>query len=92
MNIKTQRLTIAGLCLALCLPRHKLLSLYIALISAMIAGRLVWGAVKAFLLGLGGSAFTLKMFMAGALFDAIPGIILHLALIPLLVYGLEIKK
>ena len=71
------------------LPRHKLWSLYVALIGAMIAGRLVWGAVKWLLLGLGGTTFTLKMFLAGAIVNAVPGIILHLALVPALVYALE---
>ena len=71
------------------LPRHRIRSLYIALICAMIAGRLVWGAVKWFLLGLSGTAFTLKMFLAGAVINAVPGIILHLVLVPALVLALE---
>lgn len=56
-------------------------SCYIALISAMIAGRVVWGLARCVLLGFGGT-FTWKMFVAGALLNAIPGIILHLILIP----------
>ena len=71
------------------LPHHRIGSLYIALIAAMISGRLVWGAVKWFLLGLSGTAFTLEMFLAGAVINAIPGIILHLVLVPALVLALE---
>ena len=41
------------------------------------------------LLGLSGTAFTLKMFLAGAFVNAVPGIILHIALIPLLVLALN---
>lgn len=56
-------------------------SCYVALISAMIAGRVVWGLARCVLLGFGGT-FTWKMFVAGALLNAILGIILHLILVP----------
>ena len=57
-------------------------SLYIALISAMILGRVVWGIVEVLLLGIGENAFTWQMFLSGALLEAIPGIILQLILSP----------
>ena len=66
------------------LPR-KPWSVFVTLIAAMIAGRLVWGAIKWLLLGLGGTAFTLEMFLSGAVLKAIPGIVLHIVLIPPLV-------
>lgn len=59
-----------------------IISLYRALIAAMIAGRIVWAAAQMILLGVSGSAFTLKMFLAGAFFNAVPGIIIQLVLIP----------
>lgn len=59
-----------------------IISLYRALIAAMIAGRIVWTAAQMILLGVSGSAFTLKMFLAGAFFNAVPGIIIQLVLIP----------
>ena len=62
-------------------------SCYIALIAAMIAGRVVWGLARFVLLGFGGT-FTWKMFVAGALLNAIPGIILHLLLVPGLMLAL----
>ncbi len=62
---------------------------YAALIAAMIIGRLVWGAAQFVLLNASGSAFTMQMFLAGALFNAVPGIILHIVLIPILVVALE---
>ena len=70
------------------LPR-KPWNVYAALLAAMVAGRLVWGLVKWLLLGLAGSAFTMEMFLAGALLNAIPGIILHIVLIPIVVLALE---
>ncbi len=79
--------TVSGL-LYRVLPR-KPWSVYAALLAAMVAGRLVWGLVKWLLLGLAGSAFTMEMFLAGALLNAIPGIILHIVLIPIVVLALE---
>ena len=55
----------------------------------MVAGRLVWGATM-FLLTMGsGSAFTLAAFWAGAVANAIPGIILQLVAVPALVMAVQ---
>ncbi len=70
------------------LPR-KPWSVYVALIAAMLAGRVVWGIVRWALLGLAGTQFTMQMFLAGAVLNAIPGIILHIVLIPLIVLALN---
>ena len=70
------------------LPRKKG-TIYAILVIAMVAGRLVWGAVRVILAGLSGSGFTWAMFLAGAVTNAVPGIILHLALIPVLVIAME---
>ena len=67
-------------------------SLYKSMIIAMICGRLVWGIAQAILLGIKGTAFTLQMFMAGALINAIPGIILQLILIPAVMVALHKAK
>lgn len=61
----------------------------IALIGAMIDGRIVWGIATYFLLGISGSQFTREMFIAGAFLNAIPGIIAQLILIPIIVSALE---
>ena len=63
-------------------------NVYVALIVAMILGRLVWGAAKWLLLGLSGTAFTAKMFLSGAVLNAIPGIIVQIVLISPLVLAL----
>lgn len=70
------------------LPRGKK-SIYVTLILSMIAGRLVWGAARVVLAGLSNSSFTWAMFLAGAVTNAIPGIVLHLVLIPVLVIAME---
>ena len=65
-----------------------IVSLYRALISAMIAGRVVWAVAQMILLGVSGGAFTMKMFLAGAFFNAVPGIIIQLVLIPAVMVAL----
>lgn len=69
--------------------RKSLAVLYISLISAMLAGRVVWGISKALLLGLGGKAFTVGMFVSGGFIDSLPGMILQLILIPFIVKMIE---
>lgn len=78
---------VAGLLYRL-LPRKKGY-IYVALLGAMVAGRLVWGAAMWVCMGLTGGSFTLAAFMAGAVTNAIPGIVLQIVLIPVLVMVLE---
>lgn len=64
-------------------------SVYVSLIAAMLLGRVAWGVVRVILSGVTGSAFTWAAFLSGAFISAIPGIILHLLLIPVIVLALE---
>lgn len=59
-----------------------IIALYRSMLAAMLAGRVVWGAVQMILLGISGNVFTWRMFMAGAFLNAVPGIIVQLILIP----------
>ena len=70
------------------LPRRKIY-IYCSLIIAMIAGRLVWGAAMFVCTGLAGSAFGFAAFIAGAVTNAIPGIVIQLVLIPVIVMLIE---
>lgn len=70
------------------LPQNKL-SVYISLLTAMIAGRLVWGLVRFLCAGLDFSAFGLNAFWSGAVATAIPGIVVQILLIPVLVISLK---
>lgn len=63
--------------------------IYVSLIGAMLAGRIVWGAVRTVMYGLGKSPFGWAAFMSGAFLNAIPGIIVQIVLIPVLVMALE---
>ena len=70
------------------LPKKKS-SIYLALLVAMVVGRLVWGAAQFVCMGLNPDAFGFAAFWAGAITSAIPGIIVQIVLIPLLVMALE---
>ena len=70
------------------LPKKKG-AVYAALLLSMIAGRIAWGAAHFVLAGLSGSSFPWEAFLAGAVTNAVPGIILHLVLIPLLVIAMD---
>lgn len=60
-----------------------------SLIAAMLAGRIVWGIVQIVLLGIIGKSFTWQMFIAGALLNAVPGIVVQLTLIPTIMVALD---
>ena len=59
--------------------------IYCSLLTAMIAGSVVWG-ISMFACTIGnGNAFTFSAFIAGAITNAIPGIIIQIVLVPILV-------
>ena len=70
------------------LPR-KAINVYVSLAAAMLLGRIVWGVVRLAIAGVTDATFTWAAFMAGAFTQAVPGILLHLLLIPLIVLALE---
>ena len=63
--------------------------IYVSLLSAMIAGRLVWGLAMLVCTGVKGGSFGAAAFLAGAVTNAIPGIILQLVVVPVVVMLLE---
>lgn len=65
---------------------------YVSLLTAMVAGRIVWGIARFIMAGLAGSSFPMSAFIAGAVTNAIPGIILHIVLIPVLVMAMQRAK
>jgi len=73
------------------LPRKKL-SIYASLLIAMVMGRLVWGAAMFACMGISGGSFGFAAFLAGAVTNAVPGIILQVVLIPVVVMILEKLK
>ena len=71
------------------LPRKRAF-IYCSLLTAMIAGRIVWGIAMFLCLGTGG--FTFAAFLAGAVTGAIPGIIAQIILVPTIVMLLDNPK
>lgn len=57
---------------------------YLALVSAMVLGRVVWGGCMLILLAIKGQAFTFSAFIAGAVTTALPGMMLQLIIIPVI--------
>lgn len=62
---------------------------YPILISAMLCGRIVWGISMVVLNTVQQTSFTWAMFLSGAFINAVPGIIIHIVLIPLIVIALK---
>jgi len=52
-------------------------------------GRVVWGVARVLLTGVSGVAFSWQLFISGGFINAIPGIIVHIVLIPLIVMALK---
>lgn len=67
----------------------KTINIYAALLSAMLGGRIVWGIVRFVMALLFHVEFSFSMFVAGAFITAIPGILCHIVLIPIIVMALE---
>lgn len=65
---------------------------YVTLILSMLLGRVVWGIASMIIIGATGGAFTFAAFIAGGFTNAIPGIILHIVIIPPVVLALQKAK
>lgn len=66
------------------LPKKKS-AIYGSLLIAMIMGRIVWGIAMFICMGCSGGTFGFSAFLAGAITNALPGILIQLILIPILV-------
>lgn len=62
---------------------------YLSLLIAMVLGRFVWGIIASIVYPLAGIDFGLKLFLAGAYINALPGIIFQLLTIPLIVKAMK---
>ena len=67
--------------------KNEMSKLYISLIIAMLAGRIVNGLINTFVLSTQG--YTLSVFMMASFVTCLPGIILQLIVIPVLVRSLN---
>ncbi|MBQ9086889.1 MAG: ECF transporter S component [Clostridia bacterium] len=67
-------------------------SVYLSLVIAMVAGRLLWGGARFLCVGLDADQFGFAAFWSDAVVTAIPGILIQLLLIPPLVILLKRKS
>lgn len=73
------------------LSRRK--NIYVTLIAAMVAGRMVLGIANAILFGFfTNNSYTWSMFISGAFVTALPGIIIQLIIIPVILMALKQTK
>ena len=73
------------------LPKKKQY-IYVSLIGAMITGRIVWGIARIVMFGFDFTKFGWSAFWAGAVVNAIPGIIIQIVLIPVIVILIRNSK
>ena len=59
------------------------------LLISMVCGRIVWGAARYIFAGIQGTKFTFAAFVVGAVTNGVPGIVLHILLVPIIVMALE---
>jgi len=73
------------------LPKKDIFT-FVTLLMAMTVGRIVWGTAGFLIFGLSGKAFTWQLFVTNGFVNAIPGIVLQIAIIPTLVIALQKAK
>lgn len=66
--------------------------LYVSLVSAMIIGRVVGGIAKFAILGFNPEAMTIAIFFTEYFVKTLPGIVLHIIIIPPIVWALKRAK
>lgn len=71
--------------------RRCMVSLCGCILMAMIGGRIIWGITMLYCLSIGAEEFTFEAFMAGAFWNAIPGIVLQLVVVPSIILIRERK-
>lgn len=69
--------------------KYEILHIYLALIMAMIGGRIVYWAGMALYQGVQGQFYSLTIFYNSVILFTLPGIIVQLALVPPLIYLLK---
>jgi len=72
-------------------PQKSVWRVYYSMFLSMLCGRIVWGITKAALLGVAGKTFTFEAFVAGAVTDSFPGILLQFVLIPSIMRFIDYK-
>lgn len=78
---------VAGLLTQFIHTGRRMADIYIQLAGAMLAGRIVYGVLNAFIFSAG--KYSLAIFVSGAFVTALPGIIIQLVLLPAIILAME---
>ena len=78
---------VAGLCMSLIRTRKLYADLYISLVAAMLAGRIIAGIARALIFAPG--TMTMAAWATSYFVTSLPGIVIQLALLPSIVFALE---
>lgn len=78
---------VSGVMISLVRSPKPLLNLYISLVTAMLAGRVIAGLARGLIFARG--TFTVAMWASGYFVGSLPGIIAHLIIVPALVMALR---
>lgn len=78
---------LSGVLIRVVHTKWNLANLYTALIGAMICGRIINGALNALIFNAG--QYSLQLWLTASFVKAIPGIVIQLALIPVLILALQ---
>lgn len=81
---------VSGLLIKKVKSGSRITNIYISLVGAMIAGRIVAGVLNALIFRAG--AYSLEMWLTASFVTAIPGIIAQVIIIPLIIFALERAK
>ncbi len=79
----------AGLCMRFIRTGHSAADVYISQVIAMVAGRIVGGIANVIVAAATTGVYSFSVWITAYFVNAIPGIILHLILIPILVLTLQ---
>jgi hypothetical protein len=66
--------------------RSEFLRLYVALLGAMIAGRVVYGIISWTIIMFQGKTYTFQAYLTAVVLQTYPGIIIQLILVPALLF------
>lgn len=81
---------ISGIMSRVVCTKNKTLGLYIQLVTAMIAGRVIYGVMNALIFAAG--QYTFSIWLTGVFVTSLPGIAIQLVLIPLVIIALKKAK
>ena len=78
---------VSGLLVRFVKTKSRVANIYISLLGAMLAGRLVAGALNALIFRAG--EYSMQLWVAGSFVTALPGIAVQIVVIPLIVLALQ---